>query len=775
MDWNERGELFFINTIIGHLWHAVPGAHYQRMYGEDDNPHLYELMGQTADHYHWDTTDSWHAIRDAGVSPTTDQAGGGHAHCGLLIYLGENWPKRYRDSLFTVNLHGMRLNNDRIERHGAGYVGRHVPDFLKTSDPWFRGIDLIAGPDGGVYLADWSDIGECHETDGVHRSSGRIFKIVYDIPTRPAIVDVAGLKDEQLIGLQLQNNEWLGRQARRILHERTAAGRPMEKLHNALRSMFSTDADPVHKLHALWCLHVTGGASEAWLLSELRQSDENVRAWIVRLLGDAGSLSAEAARACSSLASEEPSGLVLLYLASALQRLVPADRWELAEQVAARAQFASDPVLPLMVWYGVEPSVPDNSARAVKLTGSSSMLPLVRSITRRLTEDLAGASEPVNALVATLDKATSTDRCRAILSGMVDALRGQRKAPMPLAWTRAEKTLAISSDRDIRKLVQELSVVFGDGRALEDLVRIATWKSADPAARRDALRVLVEARVEGLSSLLQKLVDEREVGADAVRSLASCDDPEIPTFLLQHFGKLREPARDAAIVTLSSRPAWARSLLEAVASGVIAREQVPAFQVRQMSTFRDDKVRRQVSELWPELKSISADKKRRIDHFKSSLGPAYLKMADLANGRQRFVQACATCHTLFGQGGKIGPDLTGAQRSNLDYLLENMVDPSATITAGYRMVTIVMADGRLLNGLVGDQTGPTLTVQTPTERLVVSRTDVEELHNSDLSLMPEGLLEVLPEKERRDLIAYLMSPQQVPLPSDHPRQTTRGN
>ncbi len=170
MDWDEHGEMFVINTVIGHLWHAVPGIHWQRMFGEDLRQNLYELVPQTADHFHWDTTEAWHDIRKIGVSPTTDAAGGGHAHCGFMIYQGTSWPEEYRNSAFTVNLHGHRLNRDTIERHGATYVAHHAPDFMKIADPWFRGTELLQHPDGSVYIADWTDVGECHENDGVHRT-----------------------------------------------------------------------------------------------------------------------------------------------------------------------------------------------------------------------------------------------------------------------------------------------------------------------------------------------------------------------------------------------------------------------------------------------------------------------------------------------------------------------------------------------------------------------------------------------------------------------------
>ncbi len=96
-----------------------------------------------------------------------------------MIYLGDNWPDEYRNSLFTCNIHGNRVNHDLLERHGSGYVGKHAPDFLLANDAWFRGVSLTYGPDGRVYVIDWSDTGECHENDahGAHHDSGRIYKI----------------------------------------------------------------------------------------------------------------------------------------------------------------------------------------------------------------------------------------------------------------------------------------------------------------------------------------------------------------------------------------------------------------------------------------------------------------------------------------------------------------------------------------------------------------------------------------------------------------------
>ena len=223
-DWDEHGQLFFINSVIGHLWHALPGARYRRMYGNHFDKFLYELIPQTGDHFHWDQgNEHWADLKKKGMTLPTDATGGGHAHCGMMIYGADNWPEEYRGQVFTLNLHGRRINRDTLSRHGAGYVGRHANDLMRTRDLWFRGIDLGYGPDGGVFVLDWSDIGECHESDGIHRTSGRIFKITHGKP-KPLTGDLGKRSSLELAKLQTHPNEWHARMARRVLQERAATG-----------------------------------------------------------------------------------------------------------------------------------------------------------------------------------------------------------------------------------------------------------------------------------------------------------------------------------------------------------------------------------------------------------------------------------------------------------------------------------------------------------------------------------------------------------------------
>lgn len=769
-DWDQHGELFFINTVIGHLWHAVPGAHFERMYGEDFNPNLYRLMSQTADHYHWDTNEKWSDIRNTGVTPTTSQAGGGHAHSGMMIYQGDNWPAAYRGGLFTINLHGRRVNHDRLERQGVGYVGKHAPDFARSSDQWFRAVEITSADDGGAYIADWSDIGECHENDGVERGTGRIYKLTYGPPRKPEIADVARLDDEALVRLQLHQNDWFARQARHELHQRAVAGRPMKATHDALRSQFESQSETVAKLRALWGLVVTGGAQRVWLESLLDHPDEHVRVWAVRLLvDDATAPPGALASAFAKRAQDDPSGLVRLYLASALQRLPMDDRWDIAERLA-RSSDITDDRLVLMTWYGIEPAVAAAPDRAIRLARQSPGSGLSRFIARRLTQDIADRPEPVERLVRLLvDKQSVPLARQALLYGMSDGLQGWRRAPRPASWDEAQAALAADENEVVRDLARELALLFGDGRALDELTRIAGSNTAELAARRNAIRVLVEARSESVLPLLNGLLNDRDLAPDAVRGLSVFGAGETTDRLLKLYPRFSTAARAEVIVALASRPATAPALIAAIRNGTIARDDVPTYYVRQMQGFLPKAALESLAALWPELRPVAADKQERLSTLKARLTPDVLAKADRSLGRALFAKSCASCHVLFGEGTKIGPDLTGAQRTSLDYVLENLVDPSASVGADYRMAAVVLKDGRILNGLVGGRSAPTITIQTPTEKLVVPRNEVEELRETNLSLMPDGQLDVMNEDQVRDLIAYVMSPVQVPLPTTDSR------
>jgi len=239
MDFDEHGEIFITNCVIDHLFHFVPGGHYTRMYGTDPNPNVYGAMGSAVDYKHWGGGD-WGSSRadqkTGAIKKEHSDAGGGHAHSGCAIYQGENFPAEYRNTLFTCNIHGNRLNNDGLERTATGMKGVRRPDFAFANDPWFRGICVKQGPEGALYVSDWSDTGECHNYKDVDPSNGRIFRIAYG-DVKPWKGDVSTWKTEELVKALISPNEWLARKARRILQEHAARGVAGVADHRARRTL----------------------------------------------------------------------------------------------------------------------------------------------------------------------------------------------------------------------------------------------------------------------------------------------------------------------------------------------------------------------------------------------------------------------------------------------------------------------------------------------------------------------------------------------------------
>ncbi|HEY1085091.1 MAG TPA: PVC-type heme-binding CxxCH protein, partial [Prosthecobacter sp.] len=392
-DWNADGELFMINTVIGHLWHVIPGAYYRRMFGTHLNPYVYEIIEQTADHFHWDTgAEKWSDIR-TGISNKTLELGGGHAHVGMLIYQGGLWPKEYDGAVLTCNLHGRRINVDKLERQGNGYVGKHAPDFMQAKDPWFRGIELLTCPDGNVIVSDWSDTGECHDNDGIHRTSGRIYKIVYGEPKKMEPVDVAKAPKQELVKLLGSSNNWWKRAAQQTILESVHNGYEPKLAADlpALQEMARKSSDAGTRITAINTRRLLGIFDTEVLAQHLAGSDDSVRANAVTAWTESDEInlsSKEQKTKFESVAASDRSGLVRLHLASALQRLPLESRWSIATALAKHEEDANDRQQPLMVWYGIEASVAADPMRGVQLIGEAKIPTVRRLVARRITEEI---------------------------------------------------------------------------------------------------------------------------------------------------------------------------------------------------------------------------------------------------------------------------------------------------------------------------------------------------------------------------------------------------
>ena len=383
IDWNEYGHAFVCNCVNPHLFHIIQGAHYEPARNRPTGRFAYERIPTIADHLHFTNTKT---IRAGIGTPEEDAAGGGHAHSGTMIYLGDNWPAKYRGDVFMNNIHGRRINHDRLARKGSGYAASHAPDVVRARDPWFVGVTLAYGPDGGVYVSDFSETGECHHTRNTQKHTGRIYKITFGKP-KPWKGDIGKMNILELVKLQSHPNEWFARHARRVLHERQANTSVLAKTLKSSRSV------PL-RLRALWALRVTGNLDEKKLEGLLQDSSEHLRAWAIQLLCENKKPSKGARAEFERMAHEDKSPLVRLYLASAMQRLLLKQRVPVLARLLAHKEDKDDQNLPLMYWYATEPVVAADRVAAVKLL-TACQIPKVRQfITHRMaTGRAAGKRE----------------------------------------------------------------------------------------------------------------------------------------------------------------------------------------------------------------------------------------------------------------------------------------------------------------------------------------------------------------------------------------------
>jgi len=758
IDWNDVGEAFVCNCVNPHLFHVIPGAHYEPWRNRASSQYAFERIPSIADHLHFIGTAA--NVRGGLGTVAEDEAGGGHAHCGTMVYLGDNWPDSYRNSVFMHNIHGKRINNDLIGRAGSGYTAAHGRDVLRSRDPWYMGVTLAYGPDGAVFSSDWSDTGECHSVKNTQRQTGRIFKIAYGRPAPPTL-DLPRRTDLELVELQRHRNDWYVRHARRLLQERMAAGHEMAPAHRELRAQFVRETDLPRQLRALWALHVTGGAPRDFLLEQLAHGSEYVRAWCVRLLVEEPDVPDEVVSRFRELAATGKSPFERLYLASSLQRLKPAQRWGLAAALLARGEDASDTNLPLMIWYGVEPLAETDLPRFLQL-GAAGQFPLVR---RHAARRGAGLADPRPALeeLVRLAGANTEAVQHDLLHGMLQGLEGRRSFPMPAGWRETYSRLQASPRESVREQALQLALVFDDPDALRAVRTVALDTTLTPGPREQAIRALVARKPDGLAPLLLELLGDGDVRRAALRGLAEYDDPRIPAAIIARYAGFDAPLRQDAIQTLAARASWAESLLDAIAAQRISRSDLTAFTARQLLNLKDKKLTARVNSLWGDVRPTAADKARLITDYKRRLTPETLAAGDRSAGRIVFEKTCAACHKLFGSGGEIGPDITGAQRQNLDYLLENLIDPSAAIVRDYQMQIIETTGGRVVTGLVIADSAAAVTIQTVNDRVVIPVNEIAARVTSPVSMMPDALLQQLSADQVRDLVAYVAGATQAPL------------
>lgn len=746
LDFDARGQAFVTACVIPHLYHMIQGGRYVRQGGAHFDACAYDDIPTIADHRHYAGNDPH------GGNGRSDALGGGHAHCGALIYRGGAFPAQYDGALFMGNIHGNRINVDRLVPQGSSFVGKHDADFLLANDAWFRAINMEYGPDGSVYLIDWYDPQACHLTDAKRwdRTNGRLYRVSYGVE-KPRAVDLRALTSAQLVDVQLDPNEWFARAAQLVLAERGTDDAVRTALEARLRSRSATSV----RLRALWTLAASANLTEDALHAGLVDSDEAIVAWSIQLACERGWPAPREWGAIAVQATSK-SPLVRLYLASALQR-VPIE--QAAPTIAALVRATrddTDATLRRVLWFAFErlAAKDPDEALAVALDAQAD---LRGWMLRRLASDTATR----DVLLARAADKDGVLRPAEVLRALHLAIGDESRLPLPRAWPAFHELVAKTGDAKLADAAMSLATIFGDARAFPKLrARLADPKATDEA-RRGALDTLARGGdVESLPAILA-LLDTPALRIDAIRALANYDDARVAPALTSRWAAFTRPERDEALTTLAGRPDSAVALLEEVRAGRIARADVSAYALRTLENLRDERVAKLLSATIGVVRRTNDQKLARIAELKLALDPKAVAAADRVHGREVFATSCSRCHTVFGSGGTLAPDLTGSNRRDLEYLLSNMVDPSAVIPVDYQVTMIWTKDERLVTGIVKKRTQSSIVLATETGSIVVDKDDVEEEKLSPVSTMPDGLLDALKPQEIVDLVAYLQGDAQA--------------
>ncbi len=344
-------------------------------------------------------------------------------------------------------------------------------------------------------------------------------------------------------------------------------------------------------------------------------------------------------------------------------------------------------------------------------------------------------------------------------------MKGRRSVDQPRrTGPRSSPDAPKDADPEVRSQATALALTFGDASALAAFRGVVADAKADLGLRREALAALLKAQDAELVPTLQALLAEpaiRGAGPPRPRRVRRPEDARgrssRPT------PSLAPAERRDALNTLAARVGSAKALLAAVGEKRIPPADLSADLIRQLKNHKNAEIDAAIGRVWGTARETPSDRIKLIADTKAKLLTKPAQAPDVNLGRSVFAKTCQQCHVLFGTGGNVGPELTGSNRADLDYLLSNVFDPSALIGKDYQAHVVATKDGRVLTGIIRSEDKDAITLVTANETLTIPKPEVEERKPSEQSMMPEGLWAPLSDHEIRSLVAYLASPAQVPM------------
>ena len=605
-------------------------------------------------------------------------------------------------------------------------------------------VALKIGPDGCLYVLDWYDRYHCsqdaaRDPEGVDRLKGRLYRLRYKNTPRAPKIDLASESDDQLIARLASGNIYFRETAQRILTERlgSAAARncgnemtPGEsvqaqraaELRTKLEDVVLSAAQRKARLHALWALIGSGALDPAFHLKVLAHSDPAYRAWGVRAAGNFGTVSSAIREKVAELA-RDPSPDVQLQVTIASRKIKNLDALPVLSD--ALAHCGQDKLIPSIAWNNLHPLLETDSARFVSLITSKERLsPAQVALFPRIVERLLSAQKPDGPSVAALVAFVADrdgERAKECLSAV--SLKLADSSPSVVAQLGTDlnpvlrNLLARAPDTPVFFSAQLLAARLGLAQKVDsEAIRTRLTSMDQPEAiRLQALDALVAFRDPALLTVLPEVFSSGtpQFIRRAFAALGRVEDPKLADVLLREYPKLAPELQPLAIDLLMQREPWARKLLDAVLANKLPKGVLNANHLRKILESNDRDA------LWAVEKAFGRIREERNPEREKVVAEmsAYFRknMGDPHRGQTVFRNLCAQCHTIYGEGGKVGPDITSDGRASFEQLLSNVFDPSLVIGPAYQVTTVVTKDGRNLTGLIAEDNEQRIVIRMPGE------------------------------------------------------------
>jgi putative membrane-bound dehydrogenase-like protein len=683
---------------------------------------------------------------------------------GVAFCAADGWPADYRGAVLVARVLQQRIDLCEFLPDGSSYSAHERRAAVASSDPCFRPVDIKIGPDGAAYIADWHEPNVTWNVTagegGLRQDTGRIYRLKpKDLPPATPI-DFRALSGSQLVERLRHPNQWHRETARRLLRERCDAS-----LVPQLDTLLAA-SDGQLALEALWALHACTGFTAQSAVPLLRHPDPFVRLWTVRLIGDDHLADERLAKSLVDLARTDAHPQVRSQLACSARRLEAPTALPVIEALARRAEDLDDPNIPLLLWYAVEEKLRTSRDATLHWLESSPLweAPLFQSavvarLGRRFTTERS--AEALRTCARLLTIAPRLEDKKRLLNGMAEGLAGDKIDQIPPELEAAFGPIWAARTPDAGLI--EIAVRLGSRNAVPLATAAASAPDTAEKDRISLLRLLAERREQaGLGPALNLLRDSPSVALrqEALATVQAIGGDEAGRAVLGQTQRHDDAWRASCLTVLSSRPSWARLLLDAVDAGTIAPTSVPRDVVSALHAVLPDADKPRVTSHWGTVNQTPAAKQKRIAEVTALLteGPG-----DPAAGRQVFALICAACHTLHGDGRQVGPDLTGIDRADRAGLLLSIVDPNASVLPDFMAFRLVLRprqgeEPRQLLGFIQDETGNGLAlVDVAGTRTALAANDIADRAALPISLMPEGLLDGLSPAQIRDLFAWLAS------------------